>query len=241
MSAITENLTVPTVLQSYSREQLHLIAQTLAPEERSEAEEIIEDWKCSEDPLYWLRRHTLTENEQWKKEGLDFKEPFPFKPFPGNQRDYFDVLFEYFKSCDRLAIPKTRDLMTSWSAVGWAAHQAQWHKATVVVQSLNEDKSKKLVNYASILHTNQTEHLRETHPLTEVNKLHLKYRDGGEVFGIPAGENQIRMYHPTIVIFDEAAFLPEFMQCWEATHPVAGQMIAISSAGPGSFANMCTA
>lgn len=240
MSAITENLTVPTVLQSYSREQLHLIAQTLAPEERSEAEEIIEDWKCSEDPLYWLRRHTLTENEQWKKEKLDFKEPFPFKPFPGNQRDYFDVLFDYFKSCDRLFTPKTRDMMTSWSAVGWGTHQAQWHKATVVVQTESEDKAKKLVKYSKILWDNQPDSLKERHPLKGTSQLSIEWADGGEFFGIPCGETKIRIHHPTIYIMDEAAFLPGAQALYDAAHPVAGQIIAISSAGPGWFGNQCS-
>jgi hypothetical protein len=235
-----EALTVPAVLRNYSSEQLKQIAQRLSPAERSEAEEIIIEWKCSEDPLYWLRNHTLTENEQWKKEGLPFKHPFPFKPYPSEARDYFDVLFDYFKSEERMAIPKTRDMVTSWSAMGWGTHQAQWQKSTVVVQSLNEDKSKKLVGYAQTLYDNQAGWQKAMHPLIQTNTLHIKWRDGGEIFGIPAGENQIRMHHPTIVIFDEAATMPEFQQCWDAAHPVAGQMLAISSAAIGSFANMCS-
>lgn len=228
------NLTHPAEL---GRSPLLLLKE--AEKDETASNDVIELY-CRDNPLYWLRNHTLTENEQWKKEGLPFKAPFPFKPFPGQNYDYFDVLFEHFKTDDRIAIPKTRDMVTSWSAMGWGTNQAQWQKATVVVQSLNEDKSKKLVNYAKILYDNQPEWLRNRHPLEEINKLHLKYLDGGEVFGIPAGEHQIRMHHPTIVIFDEAAFLPEFQQCWDAAHPVAGQMIAVSSAGPGSFAVMCS-
>jgi hypothetical protein len=200
---------------------------------------ILLDDHCQCDALYWLRNHTKTTNEHWKKDGVPWKAPFPFKPFPGETRDYLDVMFDAFKIRDRLLIPKTRDMMTSYSAVGWGTHEAQWNKATVVVQSLNEEKSKKLVGYARTLWENQDQELRELHPLAKDTELHLKWADGGEFFGIAKGEDQVRMMHPTIVLFDECAFLPEFQECWDAAHPVSGQMIGISSAGPGAFANMC--
>ena len=37
------------------------------------------------------------------------------------------------------------------------------------------------------------------------------------------------------MIFDEAALLPGMEACYNAVNPVAGQIIAISSAGPGFF------
>jgi hypothetical protein len=40
--------------------------------------------------------------------------------------------------------------------------------------------------------------------------------------------------------FDECAFLPEMEQCWNAATPVAQQMIGISAAHPGWFAEECT-
>jgi hypothetical protein len=68
----------------------------------------------------------------------------------------------------------------------------------------------------------------------------MAWADGGRLYGIPSGEDQIRMFHPTIVIFDEAAFLPGFEASYDAAEPVAKQLIAISSAGPGSFADICS-
>jgi len=52
--------------------------------------------------------------------------------------------------------------------------------------------------------------------------------------------NKIRLYHPTRYVMDEAAFLPEAEQCYNAANPVAQQIIAISSAGPGWFGDQCT-
>jgi hypothetical protein len=42
------------------------------------------------------------------------------------------------------------------------------------------------------------------------------------------------------MIFDEAAFLPGMEACYNAVNPVAGQIIAISSAGPGFFGDQCS-
>ena len=205
----------------------------MTPAEKAEAETIIKDWECSVDPLLWLRKHTLTENEQYEKEGLPFKAPFP-------EKKHFDLLFEYFAKCHKVFIPKSRDMMTSWSAAGWGAHQAQFRKATVVVQTESEDKAKKLVKYAKILWDNQDEDIKSRHPLKVDSTLHLEWDGGGEYLGIPCGETKIRIHHPTIYIMDEASFLPGAQALYDAAHPVAGQIIAISSAGEGWFMNQCS-
>lgn len=131
--------------------------------------------------------------------------------------------------------------MTSWCVMVWATHRAQWEKAQVIVQTDSEEKAKELVGYASCLYRNQAEFLRKLHPLeSEASNLHVGWKDGGEIFGIPKGQNKIRLYHPTIYVMDEAAFLPEAEQCYNAAAPVAGQIIAISSAGPGWFGDQCS-
>ena len=212
---------------------------TLAVSPREELEQIVLEMErrtidkaCRADALYWLQDHTLTENEQWQRENLPFKAAFP-------RKQYLRVLFDQFKKSRLLFIPKARDMMTSWSAAGWGTHQAQWEKATVVVQTESEDKAKKLVKYAKILYENQSEDLKRRHPLKADSTLHLEWEGGGEYFGIPCGETKIRIHHPTIYIMDEAAFLPGAKALYEAAYPVAGQIIAISSAGPGWFGEMC--
>jgi hypothetical protein len=41
------------------------------------------------------------------------------------------------------------------------------------------------------------------------------------------------------VMFDEAAFLPEFMAAYSTVKPVAKRILAVSSAAPGAFADEC--
>ncbi len=194
----------------------------------------IRDERCRRDALYWAQNWTKTENPHYREQGLEFRERFPTK-------SYFRVLFDYLAAHQRIFIPKTREMVTSWSVMAYAAHRAQWFKAEVVVQTDSEDKAKQLVGYAECLYRNQETWLKELHPLAgDASQLSLAWRDGGRVFGIPKGENKIRMYHPTIYIMDEAAFLPEAQQCYDAAQPVAKQIIAISSAGPGWFGDQCS-
>lgn len=163
----------------------------------------------------------------------------PFKaPFP--KKNYFVFLFDKFRSSNRLFVPKSREMLSSWCVMIWAANRAQWHKAEVIVQTNSEEKAKQLISYVRILYENQAEWLRRRHCLREeATQMQVAWADGGRVFGIPKGEHKVRMWHPTIMIFDEMAFLEGAEAAYNAAHPVAGQIIGISSAGPGWFGDEC--
>lgn len=194
----------------------------------------LRDERCRRDALYWAQNWTKTENPHYLQDGLPFVGPFP-------KWSYFDVLFEALKSNSRLFIPKTREMLTSWAVMVHATHQAQWFKAEAIVQTDSEEKAKQLIGYAECLYRNQPDWLKARHPLkTQASQLEVEWADGGRVFGIPKGEHKIRMFHPTIYIMDEAAFLPEAQACYDTAQPVARQIIAVSSAGPGWFAEECS-
>lgn len=125
--------------------------------------------------------------------------------------------------------------------MGYACHVAQWQKAEVIVQTDKEDKASELIGYADCLYRNQPDWLKAMHKLKgQSSTLSIEWADGGRIFGIPKGVNQMRLYHPTIYVMDEAAFLPEAQQCFDTAQPVAAQIIAISSAGPGWFGDECS-
>ena len=194
----------------------------------------IRNERCRRDPLEWAQNWTQTENPHYLQQGLEWKARFPRKA-------YFRVLFDALKSETRLFVPKSREMMTSWCVMVYGAHAAQWSKAEVIVQTESEEKAKRLISYAECLYRNQELWLKQMHPLkAEPSQLGMEWAAGGKLFGIPKGENKIRMYHPTIYIMDEAAFLPEAEQCYNAAQPVAKQIIAISSAGPGWFGDQCS-
>lgn len=185
------------------------------------------------DALYWAQNWTETENPKFAEQGLPFKAPFP-------KKDYFEPLFREFYRNNRLFVCKSREMITSWSVLAYATNRAQYHRAEVVIQTDSEDKARELVGYGECLYRNQPDWLKSLHPLLrQSSSTAIEWKSGGRLFGIPKGVHKIRMFHPTIVIFDEAAFLPEFQQSYDTAHPVAGQIIAISSAGPGAFADLC--
>ena len=222
--------TLKAELGKYTPEELQ---QLCTPAELFEIECTLKDALCADDPLYWGQNFTATENPKYKEQGLEFVAPFP-------QKSYFEVLFEAFATSRRLFIPKTREMLTSWCVMVYATSRAQWHKAEVIVQTDSEDKAKGLVGYAECLYRHQQPWLKARHPLSRpASLLEIEWASGGRIFGIAHGENKIRLYHPTIYVMDEAAFLPEAEQCYNVAHPVSGQIIAISSAGPGWFGDMC--
>lgn len=195
--------------------------------------EQIRDERCKRDALYWLQNWTKTENPHYLQQGLEFRSPFP-------KKDYFVPLFQAFREKVRLFIPKTREMLTSWCVMGDSAHKAQWFKWFTVCQTESENKAAELVEYVRQLHDNQPDWLKARHKLKTCSTFEIEWEDGGRVMSIPKGVNKIRLYHPTRYVMDEAAFLPEAEQCYNAAHPVAKQIIAISSAGPGWFGDQCS-
>ena len=127
-------------------------------------------------------------------------------------------------------------------------HLCQWTPNThAIVQSERETKSIDLVvgkgipGYCRVLWEQQDECLRTMHPLTkpidEMPGNLLTWQNGSSIRGVPSGADQIRQYHPARFIMDEAAFLTEAAASYDASEAVASQIIVVSSAAPGWFAD----
>ena len=227
---------------SYSAEQISAALPYLNEREQAELADALEqaeadeiDRRCLADPLHWAQNHTRTENPHYEKMGLPFREPFP-------KKSYFVPLFEAFKQYQFLFIPKSRDMMTSWSGMVWATYLAQWRGAFSIVQTMKEEKARELVDYAACLYRNQDRCLQDKYPLEGASLSDIRWKNGGRVLGVPAGIHQVRTYHPTLYIIDEAAFLPEAQACYNAVRASGShvQILAISSAGPSWFGDVCS-
>ena len=114
-----------------------------------------------------------------------------------------------------------------------------------MVQTEKLDKGIALVNgagvggYARTLWEQQSERLRLEFPLSKPSEdqpgERLSWASGSIIQAVPSGEDQIRSFHPTLAIYDEATYLTGFGASWEAAESVCEQMIAISSVGPSTF------
>jgi hypothetical protein len=199
-----------------------------------------EDARCSQKiaseqagALYWLQNHTKTLDDHAIEKGTPPKMPFP-------RKSYFVLLMDALMREKYLLIPKTREMVTSWTICGYITWLAQWHgPLTGIIQTVKEEKAKELIRYCTILTENQEPFLTERHPIVSSTDLKIEWASGSRLFGIPGGEDQIRMYHPHVVVFDEMAAMEDAEQCWNTAYPVASQMIGVSSARPGWFAEEC--
>jgi len=228
----------PGWLEGLSAEDLEALERELEEAvgfaaQKEQSEQLDLDAKCAADALFWLQNLTATENPKHQEQGLPYKAPFP-------RKSYFAPLFEEFRRARRLFIPKTREMLTSWCVMGDSTHRAQWERWFVVVQTDAEKKAEELIGYARALYDNQPDWMKKLHPLSgQPSQTKIEWQAGGRLLAIPAGVNKIRLYHPTRYVMDEAAFLPEAEACYNAAAPVAQQIIAISSAGPGWFGDQC--
>jgi hypothetical protein len=213
-----------------------LPAQTsrLTPDSRLRAAKLIEEKKlrlAEKSAFYWLTNCTQTVDEQDKVN--------PFKPFPADI--YVRELIKVLLREPITLVPKSRSMMASWTIAGAACHTCQVHPATaVVVQSRDEDRSKKIVEYVKILYERSMPAWKARHPLArpmnQQAEIICEWENHSWVKAITGNPNKIRSEHPTIVCFDEAAFMDEFDECFNVAAGAKPLHVwAISSAAPGPF------
>jgi len=203
------------------------------------------------DPLVWLRQYTKTEDKHWldircrlcgAPEKVRCPHKNPNKPFP--DKPHFPPILDYLQREPILFIEKSRDMMLSWLVVGFFTHAAMTTEGIeVLLQSQKEDKAAELVEYAKTLYRYSHPDIRAACPLTtplgQQSWLELSFANGSRIIGIPHGADQVRSYHPTKLLQDEAAYTPDAGESYAAAVPVCQQIVVLSSAGPGWFADCC--
>ena len=184
-------------------------------------------------PLLWLTKYTATEDTHWLAKGTEPIAPFPVK-------SYLVPVAKYMLSEPTLFVPKSREMMTSWLACGLISWMTQWlPNIQWIIQTEKEDKAMGLIKYCRILYDRQQPWMKKRNPVVISNLTQITRENGSEIIAVPKGENQVRLYHPHGMMFDEAAFLPEFMDAFSTVKPVAKQIWAISSASAGPFGDEC--
>jgi hypothetical protein len=118
-------------------------------ERRREIRACLEGSQGVPGPLYWLQNHTETFDEKWKEHGLE-----PYRPFP--KLPYLPWLFNHFVKDRRLFVPKSREMLASWSVVGYAVWLCQFQPRQRVMANI-EDMSQMLLDHiVDLLSTHRT-------------------------------------------------------------------------------------
>ena len=104
----------------------------------------------------------------------------------------------------------------------------------VLFQSQTEEKAAELVDYAKCLYDRQDDDIKALYPLAQPlakqSNLELNFRDGNRIVGIPHGADKIRSYHPTGLLIDEAAFIPDAGQSFDEAIAACQKIAVLSSA-----------
>lgn len=228
------------------REQLAAYAKVLSLKgnNKSEQESRVRTWEellwacCTEDPWFFCRTLVRTKNEH----GDDAPyEAFPDKAFLlGVIRTWEEVASR--KTNRLLLIPKSRQMMVSWIAMTMALWTGMTRQAQlIIVQSKKELDAKNLLDRAFGIWTRLPPTVRELVPCIP-GHCHLDFpASDSRILGIPEGGDQIRSNTASLLICDEAAFQPSFLEAYTAAQPSlngGGMGVFVSSAAPGTFAQL---
>lgn len=162
--------------------------------------------------------------------------------------EYMRPIAEVWQVEQFLFVPKSRDMMATWTFVALYTWDTIFHRGRQnIFQSETAAKTGELVKRAYFMWKNQPKFLKDQHKVefglgpARSGALRVEGLDS-EILGFPQGPDQIRQYHPTGLFLDEAAYQVQAGDAFTAIKPAiqaGGRFTAISSANPGWFQLSC--
>lgn len=207
--------------------------------------------------LWLFLEYVYTKDEHDKKN--------PVKLLPVKEKLYLKILFLYMLSCDKLLVPKSRQIMASWAVAAydvWSAMSAKYRK--VLFQSKKEGDAQALVTEGKknpsggrmdfiVQHLpdwlkdeniaggagNLVGKLVFSPDATDSNGIPVPWQ-GSQIEAIPGGPDQVRSKTSSKITIDEGAFHDDLGKTITACKPSidgGGQLHIISSVDAGSDFN----
>jgi hypothetical protein len=149
-------------------------------------------------------------------------------------------------------VEKSRQVMATWLCCAYLLWRGKFHAhQLLLVQSKREDDAANLVFCKEAWQARMS--FMETHLPKALQSVvfprggsycQLNFPSGSRAWGIPEGGDIVRSNTPSVIFADEAAFQPEFGASFTAALPAikgGGSYIGVSSAEPGTFADMVEA
>lgn len=159
--------------------------------------------------------------------------------FPFCVPDYFDIAMGFLLTTKLLYIPKTREMMTSWTVVGYLTWECQFYKAIEwMSQSEDDRKAMGLIRYANALYTQQRDWLKARYPLrrgTEGTQHELEWAHASKFTALPSGDRKLASAHPKGYFNDETNHQPAAKATIAVVIPAVKQIVCVSSVAPGWF------
>ena len=199
---------------------------------------------CKEDPYYFLTHWANTLDTHASESNI-------IKPFP--EKEYLKILVNIWLHNKLLLVPKSRQMMMSWTFVALYLWETQFYKGKLTFfQSKKADDADDLIKRSKFIWDHEPKFLRRYHDGDSFRELKCNPQNQGqhtyckmtfpdinsEIRGIPEGGDVVRMHTLSGILSDEMAFQPEAMSAFTACKPSlssGGRFTGVSTAEDGTF------
>lgn len=171
----------------------------------------------------------------WTLDQVDLNQPV--KRFPANP--WLLPIVREWQSNNLIAIPKSRRMMISWLMIYLHLWLAVWHPGVAAFMvSESERKSIELIDRVDFILRHIPDNVMLKPKMTrKQNRIDFPGIDS-YIMGVPEGENQLRQYTATALMFDEWAFWERPMESLAAAKPCiqgGGRLTIVSTPGKECF------
>lgn len=189
--------------------------------------------RCRRKVAYALMTHCFTKDEH--------DAIHPVKRFP--RKKYIPYLVDEAETHRLLAVPKSRQIMVTWTFVTYFLLKAMFHRHRLIFfQSKKDDDAAALIDRAKHVYENLPWWMQEAIPLKRpMHKLpynKIMFGNGSKIWGIPQGEDVVRQHTSSGMLADEDAFQNKAEDAYIAMKPTidgGGQLVIVSSANGKNF------
>ena len=185
----------------------------------------IEYKKCLETPMYFMKKYVKIQHTD--------RGTIPFELY-----QFQENTLQSFIENDKNIILKSRQMGISTLVSAYSLWLMLFHSdKAVVVISRTQEATKEIVTKIRFMNENLPSWLRL--PLTEDNRLSLRFKNGSSIKAVSSAAGSARGFACSLIILDEAAFIPNAEEVWvgaNATTSTGGKAIILSTPnGVGDF------
>lgn len=165
----------------------------------------------------------------------------PIKPFPCD-KEYLKYYTRIWERENKLAVPKTRRMLMSWTNLALFTWDALFHQnRSFAFVSKKEEDAAELVERAKFIIDNLDTSIlpKELIPKYEHTFGRLRFPEiDSQIRGYPQGADQLRQFTFSGLLMDECAFWEDAEKAYSASLPTidgGGKIVMISSPAPSFF------
>lgn len=181
--------------------------------------------KCYATPMYFMKKYVKIQHPD---RGTILFDLYPFQ----------EETLQSFIDNDKNIVLKSRQMGISTLVSAYALWLMLFNTdKSVVVISRTQDATKEIVTKIRFMNDNLPSWLKI--PLTEDNRLSLRFKNGSNIKAVSSAAGSARGFACSLIILDEAAFIPNAEEVWvgaNATTSTGGKAIILSTPnGVGDF------